>query len=301
MAENHDGVEVTEEMLIEAAKAGDLERLTVWVKQGLRVTSAEPLFGAIKGGHIEVLQLLVQEMGADINQAWTTGIKPLLFAIGSAKVAVVQCLVELGADINEVNKNGDTLLMIAARGDNLAVVQCLIEFGAEVGAVNVLGNTALLESALCCRYAMMQYLLEEAGANMDDINNQGNTVWDVLTRRWVEGAWLWAAAGTVEAKFVALTGLLRVMVLRGAPPRALVARLAPSGNLRRVVLQEGARLRARLPAYLAHRRAYLDSRCPRISALPGVLRALIYTFEGPATTEELWATGLGTAVLPYLL
>jgi hypothetical protein len=90
----------------------------------------------------------------------------------------------------------------------------------------------------------------------------------------------------------ALTGLLRVLVLRGAPPSALVALLSPEPAL---VMQEGARLRARLPAYLAHRRAYLDSRCPRISLLPGVLRALIYGFEGPATTEELWATGLGTA------
>jgi hypothetical protein len=61
------------------------------------------------------------------------------------------------------------------------------------------------------------------------------------------------------------------------------------------MVQEGARLRARLPAYLAHRRAYLNSRCPRISLLPGVLRTLIHGFEGPATTEELWATGLGTA------
>jgi hypothetical protein len=60
------------------------------------------------------------------------------------------------------------------------------------------------------------------------------------------------------------------------------------------VVREGARLRAQFPAYLAHRRAYLDLRCPCISLLPGVLRALIYGFEGPATTEELWATGLGT-------
>jgi hypothetical protein len=51
----------------------------------------------------------------------------------------------------------------------------------------------------------------------------------------------------------------------------------------------------RLPAYLAHRRAYVDLRCPRISPLPGVLRALIYGVEGATTTEELWATGLGTA------
>jgi hypothetical protein len=26
------------------------------------------------------------------------------------------------------------------------------------------------------------------------------------------------------------------------------------------------------------------------------MRALIYGIEGPATTEELWATGLGTAL-----
>jgi hypothetical protein len=96
----------------------------------------------------------------------------------------------------------------------------------------------------------------------------------------------------LEANPAALTSLLRVLVLRGAPPPALVVLLSPEPAR---VVQEGARLRARLPAYLAHRRAYLDSRCPRISVLPGVLRALIYGFEGPGTTEELWATGLGTA------
>jgi hypothetical protein len=38
---------------------------------------------------------------------------------------------------------------------------------------------------------------------------------------------------------------------------------------------------------------FCDLCCPCISLLPGVLWALIYTFEAPATTEELWATGLG--------
>jgi hypothetical protein len=96
----------------------------------------------------------------------------------------------------------------------------------------------------------------------------------------------------VEADLGELADLLRVMVLRGASPPALVALLLPEHAR---LVQEGARLRVRLPAYLVHRRAYLDLRCPRISLLPGVLRALIYTFEGPATTGELWATGLGTA------
>jgi hypothetical protein len=136
----------------------------------------------------------------------------------------------------------------------------------------------------------MQYLLEEAGANMEDTRDDDTvlSVWDLLIEH-LENA---KERNQVEADSLALTSLLRVMVLRGAPPPALVALLSPAPAR---VVQEGARLRARLPAYLAHRRAYLDSRCPRISLLPGVLRALIYGFEGPATTEELWATGLGTA------
>jgi hypothetical protein len=130
----------------------------------------------------------------------------------------------------------------------------------------------------------MQYLLEEAGVNIDDVNNDGETAWDLLIEHLQD---------TTDDDDVALTSLLQVTVLRDAPPPALVALLSPEPAR---VVQEGARLRARLPAYLAHRRAYLDSRCPRISLLPGVLRALIYSFEGPATTEELWATGLGTAL-----
>jgi hypothetical protein len=98
---------------------------------------------------------------------------------------------------------------------------------------------------------------------MEHVNNNGKTAWDLLVGHLEE---------PTNDDLAALTALLKVVVLRDAPPTALVALLSP--ELARVV-QEGARLRARLPAYLAHRRAYLDLRCPRISLLPGVLRALI--------------------------
>jgi hypothetical protein len=58
------------------------------------------------------------------------------------------------------------------------------------------------------------------------------------------------------------------------------------------VVQEGARLRARLPAYLARRRALLDAHC---SALLPPLRALVHSYMDLTTTEELWATGPGQA------
>jgi hypothetical protein len=87
---------------------------------------------------------------------------------------------------------------------------------------------------------------------------------------------------------VNLTSLLRVMVLREDPPLSLVAHL----ELEHVrVVEEGARLRARLPACLARRRALLNEHCLLIPPL----RALVCDYDpGPTPTEEIWATGLGT-------
>jgi hypothetical protein len=87
-----------------------------------------------------------------------------------------------------------------------------------------------------------------------------------------------------------VTSLLRAMVSRGAPPVEGTGGLSPEHAQ---VVQDGARLRARLPAYLAERRALLDAHCPLISPLPEELQALIFMFERPTTTDELWATGLG--------
>jgi hypothetical protein len=232
------------------------------------------------------MRCLVWKLGANVDNT------PLINAALQGNPAVVRLLVELGADVNHADPSDDgrTPLIIAACFGDLAIVRCLIELGAEVGAVNVLGNTALLESTFNGRLSMTQYFLENADANMDTVNNDGETLWDMLKGHLEDVA---DEASVLEEDATAeLTGLLRVMVLRGAPTPALVALLSPEHAR---VVQEGARLRARLPAYLAHRRAYLDLRCPRISLLPGVLRALIYTFEGRATTEGLWATGLGQA------
>jgi hypothetical protein len=92
-----------------------------------------------------------------------------------------------------------------------------------------------------------------------------------------------------EENLAELTAFLRALVLRGAPPPAVVASLS-SEQVR--VVQEGARLRARLPAYLVQRWALLDENC---SMLLPPLRALVHGYMELTTTEELWATGLGAA------
>jgi hypothetical protein len=86
----------------------------------------------------------------------------------------------------------------------------------------------------------------------------------------------------------AVTSLLRVMVLRGSPPAELTERLSPEHAQ---VVEEGARLKVRLPAYLAQRQAFLDAHCPLIPPLQDLMNG----YEEPTTMDELWATGLGAA------
>jgi hypothetical protein len=87
-----------------------------------------------------------------------------------------------------------------------------------------------------------------------------------------------------------LTALLRILALRGDPPPTLVALLSPEPAR---VVQEGARLRARLPSYLVRRRALLGAHCP---VLLSPLRDLMHGYMELTTTEELWATGFGQAL-----
>jgi ankyrin repeat protein len=72
-----------------------------------------------------------------------------------------------------------TPLIAAALRGNLACVRCLVELGAEVGAANIYGNTALILIVDNGHYPTTQYLLEEAGANLDNVNNNEKNVWDL--------------------------------------------------------------------------------------------------------------------------
>jgi hypothetical protein len=199
---------------------------------------------------------------------------------------MMQCLVELGADNNKVGVDGKTPLILAASHGKLSRVRCLVTLGASIGVADNAGETALhasagVEALHFSAFSTMQYLLEHAGASMDDVNNNGNTVWDLLTDHLQH-----VKAGRGRDQSVSLAALLRVLVLRGDPPPALVALLWP---LPANVVQEGARLRAQLPAYYLRQRALLDVHCPVL--LPP-LRALVHGYM-ELTTEEVWATGLG--------
>jgi hypothetical protein len=258
-------VVVTEEMVTEAARAGDLEQLQEWARQGVRVASAEPLLAAVMGSSVEVAMCLVLELGADVNQpmpkpALALGTRTVLFrAAAHSKSEMVECLVGLGADVRIANNRG--------------------------------GYTALHESSLQAHCSMMQCLLEHTDATMEEVSNSGETSWDLL----LDSMKHISEMGEIEKHTAALTALLRVLVLRGALPpdlEALLERVQLQAPEPARVVHEGARLRARLPAYLLRRQALLDAHC---AVLLPPLRDLVHGYMELTTTEKLWATGLGTA------
>jgi hypothetical protein len=168
----------------------------------------------------------------------------------------------------------------AVLGKTLIGEWLLAEGGAKISDVDCRGFTALLSTADYRNVSIVQWLLEHGGADIKDTTPDGRTVWDLLRKPFVENTQKGIASGYW------LTPLLRVMVLRSGPPANLVLLVAPRYYH---VVEEGAWLRVRLPAYLAQRRTLLAEHTSLIEPL----RALISSYEEPTVARELWATGLG--------
>jgi hypothetical protein len=211
-------------------------------------------------------------------------------AIRGGDLPRVRLLVQGGASIAGTSRHLSALNQAVIFGKTSIVEWLLAESGATVSDVSgIRGFTALLIAASCHNFprhfATVQWLLEHGGADIANTNPDGRTVWDLLWKHFA------ANAHTGYAAAASLTPLLRVMVLQGAPPVDLVAQMHPQHSQ---VAEEGTRLRARLPAYLARRRALLAEH----TSLIAPLRALVSGYEEPTTTEELWATGLGVLAPP---
>jgi hypothetical protein len=84
--------EIIEDVLMEACVRGDISQLRRWAKPGVRVTSAESLCHAVWYGEYEVVQCLVEELGADVNQAGDLGFTLMCIAALSGNLKIVKCL-----------------------------------------------------------------------------------------------------------------------------------------------------------------------------------------------------------------
>jgi ankyrin repeat protein len=242
-------------------------------------------------GRFEVVVCLV-ECGANVAQSDRLGMTALLYSVRGS-LPTVKYLLEHGSRIIERDDAGKTALLHAAvEGASLKVIEFLLspEGGARITEIDDGGNTALLLAARNgFNRPMVQWLLEYGGAQITDTDNEGHSLWTGDRLGCLPDMLRGAYTKNYDGEYVpidrssGMVSLMRIMVLHGGPPESLVVDLAPP--LQRIV-EEGARLQARLPAYLAQRLALLDAHCPLLAPLT----ALIHGYEKPTTTDELWAT-----------
>jgi ankyrin repeat protein len=259
-------------------------------------------------GELEIVAFFV-EHGANVAHTDDTdgrGRSALHYASCGRDIPTVKHLLEHGARITDSSAEGNTALLYATENRRLEMVQYLqsSEGGASITEIDKKGNTALLLAASDINIfqpLIVQWLLEYRDAQIPDTNHAGNSVWtesvdwqgnlrELLMSAYAkddDGEYVFLHGEYTQTEdTVEATAMLRVMVLHGGPPDLLTADLAPP--LQRIV-QDGARLRARLPTYLTKRRALSDAYCQLLPPL----KDLVHGYEEPTTPDELWATGLG--------
>ncbi len=98
---------------------------------------------ASKGGHVEIVQLLAAECGADVNAKNKYGSSPLMKACEKGHIKVVRILLDNRADITTKNEFGESLLMEACRTGRIDLVKLFIERGADLLELDLNGKSAL--------------------------------------------------------------------------------------------------------------------------------------------------------------
>nr|XP_012591098.1 2-5A-dependent ribonuclease isoform X1 [Microcebus murinus] len=118
-------------------------------QERLRKGGATALMDAAEEGRLEVVRVLLDEMGADVHARDNMGRNALIHALLSSRdgnvEAIARLLLDRGADVNARGERGKTPLILAVEKRRVAVVQMLLEREhIEIDDTDSEGKTALL-------------------------------------------------------------------------------------------------------------------------------------------------------------
>ena len=121
-----------------AASAGNIHILRKLLEAGLEIDATlvpdgwTALFHAAKAGHEEVLRILINDYGADVNRRANKGTVAIHTAAYHNHGKCIEVFLDAGVDVNVRGRAGRTSLHWAAQEGSIGAVRVLLDRGADV-------------------------------------------------------------------------------------------------------------------------------------------------------------------------
>jgi ankyrin repeat protein len=138
-------------------------------------TGMVPLHYAASRGHYDIVELLLDEVGAEVDPLNNEKETPLLKACFGGHLKVAQLLIQRGANVNHRDKEGWSSLHNSVSKGYFELVSWLVEEArAQVNITSNKGFTPLITSATQGQLRIVKYLVEigRADINIKDANDQ---------------------------------------------------------------------------------------------------------------------------------
>jgi ankyrin repeat protein len=187
--------------LIGACKRGDIPQLRRLGRQGVRVSSADPLTAFIFYGiRLDTVRCLVNGLSANVNgERLKDGPTSFYFAAQIGNPDLVKCLVIRSSALMYVNHaafNESKPLFIPAQKDHLAVLLYLLvnELGADINQVGLAndGATPLFVAAQNGDLDLMRCIVKDIGADINKATQDGATPLCIAAQK--GHIWIWCDA-----------------------------------------------------------------------------------------------------------
>ena len=213
--------------LIEAVRARDIDTVQALLKQQVDVNAPEPdgataLHWAAYEDDLSLARLLT-DAGAAVDAVNDYGVTPLSLACDNGAAAMVTLLLEAGADPEVARTTGETPLMTCARTGDVDAVRALLSHGADPNIAESWNDQTALMWAVGEGHTKVARVLVEHGADVQARSTGGFTALLIAARvddrRLAD--WLIDAGADVNDAAPDGTTPLMVATIRGHVPLAI--------------------------------------------------------------------------------
>jgi ankyrin repeat protein len=128
------------------------------------------LWGASNGGHVGVVEKILEVVDINVNLLALSGMTPLYIASQNGHLAIVKALIEAGGNVNQAEtEDGCSPLYIASQNGNVAAVKVLIKAGGNVNQHNQQNVTPIIIASLQGHTEVVRLLLQQPNIDLNKI------------------------------------------------------------------------------------------------------------------------------------